>query len=955
VALCCAGFVIVVQPALADPPSVTISSPASFTFAASPGPTTVSATIDGGTPPYTAIQLYANGVATGPAQTGSGGSRTFSWNTTGLADGSYLLTVGATDSLAAVGTSAAVNVTLDQTPPLTAIASPSGSQYFQDSLPVDATASDAYGIGSVQFRIDGAAAGPPVTAPTSPGGQDYATSLDLTAFALGSHTLTEQATDNAGNTTVSSPVSFVVGSGPAVTVTSPGASSFVTKGIPVTATVTGGASPYTAVKLLVDGVATAVVPVASASSYTFTWDSATVADGAHTVAVSATDANGAIATSGAVSVTVQNTAAEATMYAPLPMPSYGYEAVSGATTFQVHASSAIGIRSVQFTVDGLPVGPLRTAPDAGQPYLYTIVYDTTGLSPGLHSVSATVVDNAGTPSTATPLEIKTGSTTYLPVLNYHGLRGPLDSEPTIYDQTSAEVSAQLSYLQANGYQSVTIEQYETWLATGAVPGVAKPVLITIDDGLSSEEAWDPLLAQYGFTAVLFAVTGFADSTTPGETDTVDNMPWSEVRSLVADGRWEVSFHAGLYGHGDYSDPANTVAGATYPASCWTFYTCFSETTGAALETTAAFEAAVTGDVAQGIAELKQEVPTANVTAWACPWNACAQWTNQFNDPTGAAQAWAPAYYASLFEVVFSQTDPVAYAQATGTIDALDAYNRHYRFEVLIDTTIDEFTAALTDPAFAFYPPLAPAAPQLVSASPGTAQATVSFSAAAPLPGLLTSYTVVASPGGFHASGTASPIVVTGLPPGSYTFTVTATNTAGEGPASGSSNAVTLAAPAPTPVAVVPSSGAGSSSAGGSSGNGGGSGGGSGAAPAAVVATPASVQAAAVAQEPAAAVTQKTVRIATVEVRRVKLFLRSTEKPRIVLTLKLARAGAFEIRLLDARTHLLVRWTERAKAGTATFVLALPPRARHAGRDNLWISQIGARTKLAALIAATLRF
>ncbi len=56
---------------------------------------------------------------------------------------------------------------------------------------------------------------------------------------------------------------------------------------------------------------------------------------------------------------------------------------------------------------------------------------------------------------------------------------------------------------------------------------------------------------------------------------------------------------------------------------------------------------------------------------------------------------------------------------------------------------------------------------------------------------ISKYTVTSSPGGKTATGTGSPITVTGLTNGtSYTFTVTATNSAGTGPASAASNAVT---------------------------------------------------------------------------------------------------------------------------------------------------------------------
>ncbi len=91
----------------------------------------------------------------------------------------------------------------------------------------------------------------------------------------------------------------------------------------------------------------------------------------------------------------------------------------------------------------------------------------------------------------------------------------------------------------------------------------------------------------------------------------------------------------------------------------------------------------------------------------------------------------------------------------------------------------------------------PDAPANVTATAGDGQAAVSFTAPASDGGApVTSYTVTASPGGETASGSGSPITVTGLTDGtSYTFTVTATNSAGTGPSSSASSSVTPTAAA----------------------------------------------------------------------------------------------------------------------------------------------------------------
>ncbi|HEY4199185.1 MAG TPA: Ig-like domain-containing protein [Devosiaceae bacterium] len=86
----------------------------------------------------------------------------------------------------------------------------------------------------------------------------------------------------------------------------------------------------------------------------------------------------------------------------------------------------------------------------------------------------------------------------------------------------------------------------------------------------------------------------------------------------------------------------------------------------------------------------------------------------------------------------------------------------------------------------------PDAPAIGTATAGNGQASVSFTAPSVTGGsAITGYRVTSSPGNITATGSASPIVVTGLTNGTtYTFTVTASNDVGTGAPSDASNPVT---------------------------------------------------------------------------------------------------------------------------------------------------------------------
>lgn len=85
----------------------------------------------------------------------------------------------------------------------------------------------------------------------------------------------------------------------------------------------------------------------------------------------------------------------------------------------------------------------------------------------------------------------------------------------------------------------------------------------------------------------------------------------------------------------------------------------------------------------------------------------------------------------------------------------------------------------------------PQAPTINNATAGSESATVQFTANATGGSAITSYTVTSSPGSITASGSSSPITVTGLTANTaYTFTITATNVNGTSTASAASNSIT---------------------------------------------------------------------------------------------------------------------------------------------------------------------
>jgi hypothetical protein len=132
------------------------------------------------------------------------------------------------------------------------------------------------------------------------------------------------------------------------------------------------------------------------------------------------------------------------------------------------------------------------------------------------------------------------------------------------------------------------------------------------------------------------------------------------------------------------------------------------------------------------------------------------------------------------------------AGTTSTSHVMTGLTDGVAYTFTVKATNSVGTGPASAPSNSVMPYTLPGAPTILKVTPGKADATVSFKAAASNGSAITSYNV-ASPedSSISVTGKSSPITVKGLASmQTYTFTVTATNKAGPGPASAPSSGIT---------------------------------------------------------------------------------------------------------------------------------------------------------------------
>lgn len=93
-----------------------------------------------------------------------------------------------------------------------------------------------------------------------------------------------------------------------------------------------------------------------------------------------------------------------------------------------------------------------------------------------------------------------------PILEYHTITNTPDPSSEIYNVPPAEFSAQLDYLQENGYTTITLNDFARAQRFGD-PLPEKPIVLTFDDGYADNYSeMLPILEAHGMTAVIYVIT-----------------------------------------------------------------------------------------------------------------------------------------------------------------------------------------------------------------------------------------------------------------------------------------------------------------------------------------------------------------------------------------------------------------------------------------------------------------
>ena len=219
------------------------------------------------------------------------------------------------------------------------------------------------------------------------------------AVAAGTYTITAKVTDSTALTTTSAAISLKSNAAPTVSITAPATGTVVASpaSFNLTANAADSDGTITQVQFL-NG--TTVLNTDTTAPYAFTWSA--VANGTYSITARATDNNGRITTSTAISL-ISNAAPTVSLTAPATNTS-----VNALATFNLTATAADtggSITKVEFYSSLNGASPLLINTDTTSPYAFS----WTAVAAGTYTVTAKATDNSGLVTTSAAITLKSNA------------------------------------------------------------------------------------------------------------------------------------------------------------------------------------------------------------------------------------------------------------------------------------------------------------------------------------------------------------------------------------------------------------------------------------------------------------------------------------------------------------------------------------------------------------------
>ena len=422
------------------------------------------------------------------------------------------------------------NGAADTTPPTVSMTAPANNASVSGhSVAVSATASDNIGVAGVQFKLDGANLGAEAT--SSP----YSINWDSAATANGAHTLNAVARDAAGNTGQAANVNVTVANPPVISgisataITTSSAQINWTTNIPADSQVNYGATTAY-------GFSTTLDPSLT-TSHSQTLSGLPPGTLYHYQVVSR-DTTAVVAVSVDFTFTTANPPDTTPPTVSVTDPANG-ATVSGTTvTVSAAASDNVGVAGVQFRLDGSNLG----IEDTTNPY--SILWNSTTVLNGAHTISAIARDAAGNTTTANAVTVTVNNAAF----------------PVALVQKVSTITTGAPSINAVFPSSVTAGN----LIVVGVSGWPNPPSVTMTDSLGNvytRAGNVQLTSGKSFTAIFYATNskGGADTVTlgGGSSGTQLSMTASEFSGLDTVSPLDTS--AGTSGSGNAPTSGNMTA------------------------------------------------------------------------------------------------------------------------------------------------------------------------------------------------------------------------------------------------------------------------------------------------------------------------------------------------------------------------------------------------------------